>query len=147
MKSAFPAKVKVDAISTAPSISTTSKFAVPSTSKSPFASILPVKVDTPVTPILVTVATPILTLSRCPVPSMNKSLNLFDDEPKSLASSVEGTMSLSNLPVAVIVSPVASPKSTLPFKVVPPVTVRSPPTFKSSPTVVIPAIETPPCSP
>ena len=57
---------------------------------------------------------------------MNKSLNLSDDEPKSLASSVEGTMSLSNLPVAVIVSPVASPKSTLPFKIVPPVTVKSP---------------------
>ena len=39
MKSALPAKVRVDAISTAPSISTTSKFAVPSTSISPARSI------------------------------------------------------------------------------------------------------------
>ena len=47
---------------------------------------------------------------------MNKSLNLSDDEPKSLASSVEGTMSLSNLPVAVIVSLVALPRFTSPSK-------------------------------
>ena len=49
---------------------------------------------------------------------MNKSLNSNEDAPKSLAPSVEGTKSLSNLPVAVIVSEVASPKSTLPLRTV-----------------------------
>ena len=47
---------------------------------------------------------------------MNKSLNSNPDAPKSLAPSVEGTMSLSNLPVAVIVSPVALPRLTSPSK-------------------------------
>ena len=45
---------------------------------------------------------------------MNKSLNSNVDVPKSLAPSVEGTISLSKRPVAVIVSLVAFPRSTLP---------------------------------
>ena len=63
---------------------------------------------------------------------MNKSLNSNEDEPKSLAPSVEGTKSLSNLPVAVIVSDVASPKSTLPLTVKLPVTVAFSSTCKVS---------------
>ena len=47
---------------------------------------------------------------------MNKSLNSKPDAPKSLAPSVEGTISLSNLPVAVIVSEVALPRLTSPLK-------------------------------
>ena len=66
------------------------------------------------------------------VPSMNKSLNSNEDAPKSLAPSVEGTKSLSNLPVAVIVSDVASPKSTLPLTVKLPVTVAFSSTCKVS---------------
>ena len=53
---------------------------------------------------------------------MNKSLNSKPDAPKSLAPSVEGTKSLSNLPVAVIVSEVALPRSTSPLRTVAPET-------------------------
>ncbi len=53
--------------------------------------------------------------------------------PKFFESFTEGTRSLSNLPVAVIVSLVALPRSTSPFA------------CKVPPTVVMPAIETPPC--
>ena len=56
------------------------------------------------------------------VPSIYKSLNSNPDAPKSLALSVEGTISLSNLPVAVMVSEVALPKSTSPFNTVLPAT-------------------------
>ena len=49
------------------------------------------------------------------VPSMNKSFHSNPEAPKSLALSVLGTKSLSNLPVAVIVSEVALPRLTLPF--------------------------------
>ena len=62
------------------------------------------------------------------------------DVPKSLAPSVDGTKSLSNLPTAVMVSLVASPKLTSPFAfndvvVVPPVT------FSASSTVTVPPAE------
>ena len=53
--------------------------------------------------------------SICAVPSINKSCHSLSDDPKSLAPSVDGIKSLSNLPVAVIVSDVALPKSTLPL--------------------------------
>ena len=58
------------------------------------------------------------------VPSRYRSLNSKPDAPKSRALSVLGTISLSKRPVAVIVSPVALPKSTFPFTTVLPVTVR-----------------------
>ena len=48
------------------------------------------------------------------VPSMNKSLNSKPEAPKSLLS-VEGTISLSNLPVAVVYQ-VALPRLTSPLK-------------------------------
>ncbi len=54
---------------------------------------------------------------------MNRSCHSNADVPKSLAPSVDGTRSLSKRPVAVIVSLVASPKSTFPFATNPPVTV------------------------
>ena len=75
-----------------------------------------------------------------------------------------GIKSLPNLPVAVIVSPAASPKVTVPLKTVSPETstlalisrlptnVDIPAKFdvefttSAPPIVVIPAIETPPCS-
>ena len=46
-----------------PSTSTVSRFAVPSTSKSPFASIFPVNVDIPLTKSLAEVVTPETTRS------------------------------------------------------------------------------------
>ena len=76
----------------------------------------------------------------------NKSCHWFVGEPKSLASSVEGRRSLSNLPVAVIVSLVALPKSTLPPNEVTPATAKLLPRTAAPLMVVIPAIETPPCS-
>ena len=57
-------------------------------------------------------------LSIFAVPSIYKSLNSNPDAPKSLALSVDGTISLSNLPVAVIVSEVALPKSISPLRTV-----------------------------
>ena len=54
---------------------------------------------------------------------MKRFLHCNDEVPKSLASSVDGTKSLSNLPVAVIVSEVALPRSTLPSRDVSPETV------------------------
>ena len=53
--------------------------------------------------------------SICAVPSIKRSCHSFVDDPKSLAPSVDGNKSLSNLPVAVIVSDVALPRSTLPL--------------------------------
>ena len=49
------------------------------------------------------------------VPSKCKSLHWSDEVPRFLVSSADGTKSLSNLPVAVIVSEVALPRLTLPF--------------------------------
>ena len=72
------------------------------------------------------------------VPSMNRSCHSNADVPKSLAPSVDGTRSLSKRPVAVIVSLVASPKSTFPFATNPPVTVASPLTVKLSSTATVP---------
>ena len=196
LKSALPARVRLDAMSTAPSISTASKFVVPSMSILPDISrvaavtcpakvALPLlkmvafspigvsaprvltpaisiptlcKLDVPVFTVvssIVTVPLPTdmmpvtripprtitsvrptptvsreLLTSRVPatvafsstvsvsifaVPSMNKSCHSKPEAPKSLAPSVLGVKSLSKRPVAVIVSLVASPKSTLPF--------------------------------
>ena len=53
-------------------------------------------------------------VSTCAVPSRNKSCHSRSDVPRDLAPSVDGTRSLSKRPVAVIVSLVAFPKSTLP---------------------------------
>ena len=55
---------------------------------------------------------------------MNKSFHSNVDVPRSLAPSVEGTKSLSNLPVAVIVSDVALPRLTSPVSAVSPLTDR-----------------------
>ena len=52
-------------------------------------------------------------MSICAVPSRNRSLHSSEDAPKSLTPSVEGSKWVSNLPVALIVSPVAPPRSTL----------------------------------
>ena len=46
---------------------------------------------------------------------MNRFCHSSEDDPKSLLPSVLGTKLLSNLPVAVIVSLVALPRSTLPL--------------------------------
>ena len=56
------------------------------------------------------------------VPSRCRSIHSKDDVPKSLAPSEDGTKSLSNLPVAVIVSLVALPRSTSPLRTVLPAT-------------------------
>ena len=53
--------------------------------------------------------------SICAVPSIKRSCHSLSDDPRSLAPSVDGSKSLSNLPVAVIVSVVALPRSTLPL--------------------------------
>ena len=53
-------------------------------------------------------------------------LHLTELVPKSRALSVDGIKALSNLPVAVIVSDVALPRSTLPFRLDRPPTVMSP---------------------
>ena len=63
--------------------------------------------------------------SICAVPSMNKSWNSLSDEPKSIAPSVAGSISASNLPVGVIVSEVALPRSTLPSTLTAPLKVAS----------------------
>ena len=55
-------------------------------------------------------------VSMCAVPSICKSANSNDDEPKSIAPSDAGTISASNLPVGVIVSLVALPRLISPFK-------------------------------
>ena len=52
------------------------------------------------------------------VPSINRSCHSNALVPKSLVPSVEGTRSLLNLPVAVIVSEVALPRSTSPLRTV-----------------------------
>ena len=62
----------------------------------------------------------------CAVPSMNRSCHSNEDEPRSLAPSVDGTRSLSKRPVAVIVSLVAFPRSIFPLNTELPVTVRLP---------------------
>ena len=69
---------------------------------------------------------------------MNKSLNSNPDAPKSLALSVDGTISLSNLPVAVIVSEVALPRSTSPLRTVFPETSIFALISRSPPNVDIP---------
>jgi hypothetical protein len=50
-------------------------------------------------------------------PSKCKSFHCFDEEPKSLASSVDGTKSEANCAVAVIVSVVALPNTVSPVEV------------------------------
>ena len=72
---------------------------------------------------------------------MYKSLNSRVLDPRSLAPSVEGTMSLSNLAVAVIVSEVALPRSIVPLKTDAPVTVRSPETVTVSSIATVPPAE------
>ena len=71
----------------------------------------PVTVRFPVTPAFSST----VRVSIFAVPSMNRSCHSFVDDPRSLAPSVDGSKSLSNLPVAVIVSDVALPRSTFPF--------------------------------
>ena len=67
LKSAFPANVKLDAMSTAPSISTASKLEVPSTSKFPLKSALPANVRLDA----MSTAPSISTASKFVVPSMS----------------------------------------------------------------------------
>ena len=64
-----PATVKVDAISTAPSISTASKLVVPSTSKSPLKSTLPATASV----VAMSTAPSMSTASRLVVPSTSMS--------------------------------------------------------------------------
>ena len=70
-----------------PSMSTTSKFVVPSTSKSPFASILPVKVDTPAT-VRLPIPTSSLTSNEVSVPTF-VSEELTTPEPRVVAFSTD----------------------------------------------------------
>ena len=85
----------------------------PATARLPFAyAVTPVPTDNDVVTKAVSSTS---NVSIWAVPSMNKSLNSNEDAPKSLAPSVEGTKSLSNLPVAVIVSEVALPRFSSPF--------------------------------
>ena len=78
-------------------------------------------------------------VSMLAVPSRCKSCHSNEDEPKSLAPSVEGTMSVSTLPVKLIVSLVALPKSTSPLAVRLPVIVAFSSTCKVS-IVAVPSI-------
>ena len=71
------------------------------------------------------------------VPSIYKSFHSKPEAPKSLALSELGTRSLSKRPVAVIVSLVAFPRSTLPLITPLPVTVRFPATVAFSSTVSV----------
>ena len=56
--------------------------------------------------------------SICAVPSMNRSCHSLSDVPRSLAPSVSGTRSLTNLPPTVMASLVALPRFTSPYKFV-----------------------------
>ena len=69
LKVTVPSTVNDDAISTAPSMSTTSKFVVPSTSRSPLKSALPANVRLDA----MSTAPSISTTSRFVVPSTSKS--------------------------------------------------------------------------
>ena len=122
-----------------PALKTAASAAVnPSTVVAPSTSNVPVTVTfelaaTVVNEPAAAVDPPITTLSAVPpfmsavsatnesmlaVPSKYKSFHSNEDVPKSLALSLEGTRSLPNLAVAVIVSPVVSPRFTSPSKVV-----------------------------
>ena len=88
--------------------------------------------------LLLKVAIPTLfKLSISVLPSTNKCLHSLSDAPKSLTLSVLGRRLLSNLPVTVIVSLVASPRSTFPVTLNP-VHVTTPDKFAPAP--VIPAL-------
>ena len=79
-------------------------------------STLPLNVEPPVTvrfPVIPAFSSTVR-VSIFAVPSMNRSCHSLSDVPRSLVPSAEGTRSLSKRPVAVIVSLVAFPRSTLP---------------------------------
>jgi hypothetical protein len=122
---AFPTTVRV------PATSVVSNVVSPSTSKSPVTATSE-EASTVVNEPAAAVDPPITAASIVPpfmsavsatnesifaVPSKYKSLYSNADVPKSIALSVAGTKAASNLPVGVIVSDVASPKSTLPLAV------------------------------
>ena len=111
---------------------------VPSKVKFPLSSISPAVPARTTLPAVKseTLAVSATNASIFAVPSTYKSFHSNPLAPKSLAPSVEGTKSLSNLPVAVIVSDVALPKSTSPFAVRVPETVAAPVTFKVLPSNV-----------
>ena len=127
LASILPAITKLDAMSTAPSMSTTSKFVVPSTSKSPLKSAFPVRVRLPIIPAFSSTSN----VSICAVPSMNKSFHSFEEDPKSYDPSSSGMILLSTSPPNTILSVFASPSVRVPpLKVVVPVTVTFPPTSR-----------------
>ena len=137
-----PVTASVEAMSTAPSMSTTSKLVVPSTSMSPEISRL-VAVSTPVTPnVPATVAlTSTSKVSICAVPSKYKSLHSCEELPRSKALSVFGIILLLTSAPNTTLSPAASPKvSVPPLNVVAPVTTRVPPTVVLPVTSSVPAI-------
>ena len=133
-----------------PDILTLSKSVCPSTSKAtPTVSVAPSNVrlasssispDVPAITTLLfvrsdTFAVSATRASMFAVPSRCRSWNSNEDDPKSTAPSDDGTISVSTLPTKLIVSPVASPKSTLPFNTELPETVRL------SSTVTVPPAE------
>jgi len=79
-----PATVKVDAISTAPSISTASKLVVPSTSKSPLKSTLPATASV----VAMSTAPSMSTASRLVVPSTSMSPDMSNSVAMTLSLNV-----------------------------------------------------------
>ena len=97
---------------------------------------MPANVDTPVTFNLVTVAIPTSALSRCAIPSMNRSFHSFVPDPKSYVSSSSGVILESTSALYTTLSVSASPSVIVPpLNVVVPVTVKFPPmlTFLATP--------------
>ena len=87
---------------------------MPATARLPFANAV-----TPVPTVSLVVTNAVSSTSNTSiwaVPSICKSANSNDDEPKSIAPSDAGTISASNLPVGVIVSLVALPRLISPFR-------------------------------
>ena len=150
LASIAPVNVEAPVIVVTPDILTLSKSVCPSTSKAtPTARVVPLNVrlasssnspDVPAMTTLLSVRSAIAAVSAArvsmfAVPSRCRSWNSSVDDPKSTEPSADGTISVSTLPTKLIVSLVASPRSTVPFNTELPVTVRL------SSTVTVPPAE------
>ena len=106
-----------------PAMATSSKFEIPSTSKSALTSTLAEKVEIP----------DAVTLSTSAVPSKYKCLHCCEELPKSYASSPVGTKLEANSPPTTISSLVESPSLTVPPRnVAIPINSDCPPTYNLS---------------
>ena len=136
--SAWPSAVNVPSMFVLPvTLSTKNLSVVPfltaksaSTSTVLLNSLVPVTVRLPIIPAFASTSS----VSMCAVPSKNKSLHSNVDVPKSLALSVEGTIFVSTLPIRLMVSLEALPRSKFPLNTELPPTVRLPiiPAFAST---------------